>query len=505
MKNKSVVINTGANFICRVWTIIANFIFVPVFINYLGLESYGLVTFFTTLQILLYLLGLGLSKTLRREFAADERSGKDTQYKYKILRTIEVVYWLICIVILLICFFSADYISTQWLQASGLSSDTISSTILLMGGCIASQLLANLYLGCLFGLEKQVEANSLQVCWSISRNIGVILVLALVKSDILHFYFWFLLCDMVYFILVRFRVVLHIRKVCTLLVWSVKDLKLLKGVYKYALGLMVVSIGYCINTQLDKIILSGKFDLITVGAYNTVYSLSILSTIISTAVGIAIFPKFTSYFTIRNKASMQSLYIDLNCFVNIVTISLGCFLSAYSTDLLIAWTGSPEISNIVGVAAPLIILGTTINALQEITYNYLLACGVTIVNNVQTVFSISYVIIIMPVLINKFGINGAAFSWLSLMLISTILYLLYFNAKYIKSNMKRNILRNTMLPFFVALVLSFLSRKAITFVTSNVYAVCAIGVMSGLITILTLIVLLYPTSQYKGVFKCKNK
>ena len=45
------------------------FVFVPVYISYLGIEAYGLIGLFATLQAWLSLLDLGLSPTLNREMA----------------------------------------------------------------------------------------------------------------------------------------------------------------------------------------------------------------------------------------------------------------------------------------------------------------------------------------------------------------------------------------------------------------------------------------------------
>ena len=89
-------INFIANLIGTVWSMIANFIFVPLYIKYLGEESYGLITFFATMQVFLNVLGLGLSKTLRREFS---NPNYDSNTKYKYLRSIETIYYGILLII----------------------------------------------------------------------------------------------------------------------------------------------------------------------------------------------------------------------------------------------------------------------------------------------------------------------------------------------------------------------------------------------------------------------
>ena len=58
--------NLVANFIGRGWYALMSLAFVPVYIKYMGIEAYGLVGVFATLQALFSLLDFGLSTTMFR-------------------------------------------------------------------------------------------------------------------------------------------------------------------------------------------------------------------------------------------------------------------------------------------------------------------------------------------------------------------------------------------------------------------------------------------------------
>ena len=57
--------------------VILSIIFVPIYLNYLGAEGYGLIGVFASLQGILSVLDAGLGGALSREIAADDSGGLD--------------------------------------------------------------------------------------------------------------------------------------------------------------------------------------------------------------------------------------------------------------------------------------------------------------------------------------------------------------------------------------------------------------------------------------------
>ena len=96
--NKIFIKNIGANIIGRIWSIISVFIFIPLYIYFLGIETYGLVSLFATMQGILFLLDAGLTLSLRKEFSTGDSSIENKIRKYKLLRSIEFCYIILNIV-----------------------------------------------------------------------------------------------------------------------------------------------------------------------------------------------------------------------------------------------------------------------------------------------------------------------------------------------------------------------------------------------------------------------
>jgi O-antigen/teichoic acid export membrane protein len=93
--------NIFANFLGRFWGFLSAFLFTPIYIKFLGVEAYSIISFSLVLTGFMFVLGSGLSTTLTREFALKTNSNYD---KVNILKTFELFYYFISVVILL--FFS---------------------------------------------------------------------------------------------------------------------------------------------------------------------------------------------------------------------------------------------------------------------------------------------------------------------------------------------------------------------------------------------------------------
>ncbi|HNV87289.1 MAG TPA: oligosaccharide flippase family protein, partial [Candidatus Omnitrophota bacterium] len=61
--------NIVANYAGQIFSVLIGIFLVPVYLRFLGVEVYGLIGFFASLQMLLNIFDLGLSTTVSREIA----------------------------------------------------------------------------------------------------------------------------------------------------------------------------------------------------------------------------------------------------------------------------------------------------------------------------------------------------------------------------------------------------------------------------------------------------
>ena len=105
--------NLIANLIGKIWTVLMSIVFLPYYISLIGIESYGLVGFFTTLTMLFSLLDLGLSTTSNREVARLSGDRNNHAELKNFSRTLEYIYWPIGILIGVIVYIAAPLLANH--------------------------------------------------------------------------------------------------------------------------------------------------------------------------------------------------------------------------------------------------------------------------------------------------------------------------------------------------------------------------------------------------------
>lgn len=472
--------NTIANIISKLWSTISIYLFVPLYIYYLGETAYGLVSFFATLQAAMNLLGLGLSNTLRREFAVGDREDvQNGTRKYKLLRSIELIYYGIGVIISAICIFGSDFISSKWLDVESLDPNLVSTVIMLMGFSIALQLVANLYLGCLFGMEMQVRGNIYCVIWSALKSVGSLAIIVWIVPDLVMFYSWHIVTDILYLVILRVAILRHL-KYDKNEKWHVRDFSNLQTIWKYTLGILVISFVALINKQLDKMIISGYLVLTELGAYNTATTLGGLSTILPAALYTSIFPRFTGKISMKGQEqALAEEFITINKLTNISVSCIGAFIAMFSQQLILIWTHSEVYAELLPVVAPIVVMAITLIEYQEIPYALALAHGNTKTNVIVGSSFIPVTAVSTWLSIKYYGLLGAACVYLVIMLLQTLIYEFLIYKKYITKHPVLLILRDTLLPLAAALAVSFLFRMMVLSLTDSLLMQVILAVGTG--------------------------
>ncbi|MBF0232136.1 MAG: hypothetical protein HQK65_03755 [Desulfamplus sp.] len=179
-------------------------IFVPIYIHFMGIEAYGLIGIFTTLLALFGLLDMGLSTTLNREMArlsVDKNNAKEMR---DIVRTLEIPYWAVGLLISLIVIVLSPIIAHHWVNAQSLSPKTVQNAIMLMGLAVAFQWPSGFYSGGLMGLQRQVLLNSINAVMGTFRGLGAVLILRFISPTAEAFFSWQIVLNIIPYFLIAF-------------------------------------------------------------------------------------------------------------------------------------------------------------------------------------------------------------------------------------------------------------------------------------------------------------
>ena len=191
--------NILANYIGRFWGFLSAFLFTPIYIHFLGVEGFSIISFSLVIAGFMSVLDAGLSATLSREFAIKSNSILD---KEKTLSTFEWFYFGVSLFIILIIFIFYNQIASNWLNLDKMNPLAVSNYLKIIGVGIAFQLLADFYIGGLMGLEKQVKGNIYQVGWGVVRN-GLLVIPLYFYPSMELFFVWQTVTTIVYAYLLR--------------------------------------------------------------------------------------------------------------------------------------------------------------------------------------------------------------------------------------------------------------------------------------------------------------
>ena len=155
--NNSLKKNVVANYTSQIYSTLVSILFFPLYLKYLGAESYGLIGFFAMMQVWFALLDFGLSPLISRE-TTRYKSGalKQSEY-YSLLKSLAFVFFIIGLIGYLSIYFLSAFISRDWFELELLSTEVVSNSIQIMGGVVVFRWLSGLLRGILIGNEKFVS------------------------------------------------------------------------------------------------------------------------------------------------------------------------------------------------------------------------------------------------------------------------------------------------------------------------------------------------------------
>lgn len=383
-------------------------ILIPLYIKFLGIEAWGLIGIFVSLQSVCALLDLGLSTTLNREVARLSVLQDKEQEIRNLVRTLELIYWAVAAVIGLSVFALAPLIANHWVKASGLSPETIRQAIQIMGLAISFQWPFGLYSGGLLGLQRQVLLSGINVSVATLRGAGAVIVLWKLSPTLQAFFLWQAGVGLLQTALAGWflwRSLSHTQAGASF------QSELLRATWRFAAGMSGITVMSVILTQMDKIILSRLLSLEMFGYYILAGALAASIYLLVVPVFSALYPRFTQLVSLGDEAGLKQLYHH-SCQLMSVLILPGSVVAAlFSRQIILLWTGNPTTVANTHPVFSVLVIGTALHGLMHLPYALQLAHGWT---KLAFYINVVAVVILAPSLTlaaAAYGAIGAAFIW----------------------------------------------------------------------------------------------
>ena len=385
--------------------------FVPLYIQYLGMEAFGLIGVFAILQASFAVLDFGMTPTLNREMARYMAGAHSVQSIRDLLRSLEIICFGTAFLIAAVIYGSATWLATHWLKAEVLSINIVAEAMVMMGFVVALRFVEGLYRGAIIGLQKQVWLSAVSALLATIRGGGAAFVLIQIKSDIGTFFIWQFIISAVSLFVVIFAVYRALPASLNRARFSIIQLK---QIQRFASAMMATSILSLLLMQVDKVILSRVLSLEMFGYYSLAGTVASILTMLMVPIYQAYFPRFTQLVTLEDNVGVARSYHQGAQLMSVFVIPAALVLIFFGENILLLWTGKASLAHNVAPLLALLAFGTMLNGLMHIPYMLTLAYGWPGFAVRQNIIA---VIILVPAVLwatPRYGAIGAAWIWLIL-------------------------------------------------------------------------------------------
>ncbi|OYW44568.1 MAG: hypothetical protein B7Z08_06325 [Sphingomonadales bacterium 32-68-7] len=388
------------------WTAIIAIVSVGWFVKLLGIESYGLIGFFATMQVAISVLDLGLGSTVNREVARGVAHG-DLSRVGRVVRSLQLIYVMVALLIGAVVVACAPFIASHWLGASSIDQTEIEWSIRLMGVVAALRWPLGLYQGILIGLQRARKSYLVTATMATVSNIGAIILLYAIHPSLWTYFIWQVAAAVVTLYWMRRSA----RRELGPIIETAHDLRTLRGLLAQSLTISGVAVTGILWSQLDKIFVSGAVSLADFGRYS-------LATLIAGALTVLLIPTFNVIYPRMSGLVVAGKADELITFYRtgsklllcaLIPISASSFFYAY--DLLHVWTGDEVLAESTAPIVGLLIIGAAGNGVLNFPYALQLASGkerMALSINIGNLATAP----IMFFLAARYGLMGGAIGWL---------------------------------------------------------------------------------------------
>jgi len=403
--------NIAANFVARAAVGLMTLAFTPAYLAMLGIQAYGVVGTFVALQTILYIFDFGMGLTLNRQLARLATGGPESAQDIRdAIRTFEAVYWTVGIVLGLALVVAAPFFGSAWFQSSDLSPAQVSRALALMGIALAAQWPSLLYIGGLFGLQRQLSANVILTIAAFIRGAGAIALMTFVSPTLEVFFMWQVVASGFQTVALRIR----LRQV-TLGGTSSGQFRaaIIRSNMKFAADLTGITILGTLLIQLDKVVLSRGVALSDFGYYVLAGTIASSVNLFVSPVFNAVFPRLTAATAVGEIEATRRTYHEASQVMSVMIWPLSLVLIAFAPEVLYVWIGVAPSETTVWLVR-ILVAGTALNGLMNIPYGLMLASGWS---RLPLLLNLVAVLVLVPFIVymtSRFGTVGGAFAWLLL-------------------------------------------------------------------------------------------
>ncbi|MFC1836731.1 lipopolysaccharide biosynthesis protein, partial [Thermodesulfobacteriota bacterium] len=320
-------LNAIAGYGGQFWTALMGFIFAPLYIKLMGIESYGLVGLCASFMALLFVLDLGLSTTAVRETSRLTALADQHKRLTDLLRTIECIYWIVPCVMGTAVLLSSGWLAGNWLRPDKLTPDQVRQAIIIMAVSMVAHWPSTLYSCALMRLQRHYLVHWVLGTAATIRGIGAVLILWLVSPTIQAFLLWRIAMDLTQTIVFRYMLWKALPRTTEAPRF---DLGLIRDIWRFSAQIAGASILLTLITRMDKVIVSRMLTLEYFGYYSFAVMAAEVPMKFASPIQMAVFPRLAELISLGRMEVMEKLYHKASQAIAVLTTPALMLIALFS-------------------------------------------------------------------------------------------------------------------------------------------------------------------------------
>lgn len=464
--------NISANLLSNVWSTALSLLLTPLYVMFLGVESYGLIGFYLSWIAILGILDTGISATAVREIAWCTARPEEKWKIPALLRSLEVAYWGIVLILGVGILAGAWFFGAGWFQTKDLPPELVRDALMLMAVSLVAQVPSGLYVGGLMGLQRQVECSGLLALFGTVRGLVAIVVLWKISPDIRAFFLGQIVVCALQTGVMRWLLWRRVRiGRCT----ARFSIGLLRPVQGFAGAMILITMLSVLLTQVDKIILSRVVSLEAFGFYMLAWTVASGLSRVATPLIQAVGPRFTELVSKGDDEALARQVRLASQLMSVLILPPTALIMFLSKPILITWMGNPAVAAGASPILAVMVVGTALSACSYPALSILYSrkqLGPVIAVNLASL------VVLLPLLMAAvvyFGVMGAAFCWGLYGLALYVAYQTYGLRGIPKAGLISSILRDFVAPCVVSLTVAGMAGYLLNEVEGKLAFVALLG------------------------------
>lgn len=400
--------NVIANYVSSGWTALVGLAMLPLYLHFLGVESYGLISFFATLQAWSLLLDFGLSPTLNREMARFSGGLYTPQTVRNLLRSMEIVYACVGLLLAATAFLASYWLATGWLNLQALEPAVAAQALGILGFGLGIQWVGTLYRSALLGLQDQLWLSAATGGVTTGRAVGTVAVLAYVSPTVTAFAIFQCVMSLAETLVLAARVHGRLPRAPLGVCFS---LEAVRQVWRFAAGLTLITMLATLLTQVDKLLLAKLLPLDEFGYFTLAVAVAGALSILIAPIHNVAYPRFSEIVASGDLRALAEEYHRFAQLLSMAVLPVTLVLCVFAREIVLLWTQNPITTEKVAPIVSVWAIGTALNGIMHVPYAAQLAHGWTRLTIAVNAVAVAVIVPATIYLVPRHGAIAAAWVW----------------------------------------------------------------------------------------------